>query len=33
MTLAAAGDAGSYTPISPGKLEVRAVVEMVYAMD
>ncbi|NLY51785.1 MAG: SIMPL domain-containing protein [Firmicutes bacterium] len=33
MTMAAAGDASSVTPITPGKLEIRAVVEMVYALD
>jgi uncharacterized protein YggE len=33
MAMAAAGDASSVTPIAPGKLEIRAVVEMVYALD
>ena len=33
MTLAAAGDAGSYTPHLAGQAGSPAVVEMVYAMD
>jgi len=33
MVTMAAGDASSMTPITPGKLEIRAFVEMVYALD
>jgi len=33
MMALAAADAGNTTPIAPGKLEIRAAVEMVYALD